>query len=37
VAYVRYLIKQGYIGEVLSTSLIGSGLGWGPTVEPFNA
>src|SRR5213594_2142964 len=37
VAYVRDLIKQGYIGEVLSTSLIGSGMGWGSTVEPFNA
>jgi predicted dehydrogenase len=37
VAYVRDLIKQGYVGEVLSTSLIGSGYGWGPTVEPFNA
>src|SRR5205823_2737609 len=37
VAYVRDLIKQGYVGEVLSTSLIGSGLGWGATVEPFNA
>src|SRR6266496_3580403 len=37
VAYVRDLIKQGYVGEVLSTSLIGSGMGWGPTVEPFNA
>src|SRR5712691_6782484 len=36
VAYVRDLIKQGYLGEVLSTSLIGSGMGWGPTVEPFN-
>ena len=36
-AYVHDLIKQGYIGEVLSTSLIGSGMGWGPTVEPFNA
>src|SRR6059036_4376919 len=36
VAYVRDLIKQGYVGEVLSTSLIGSGMGWGPTVEPFN-
>src|SRR5438874_4126217 len=28
VAYVRDLIKQGYVGEVLSTSLIGSGMGW---------
>src|SRR5881275_916737 len=37
VAYARDLIKQGYVGEVLSTSLIGSGMGWGPTVEPFNA
>src|SRR5438270_1568593 len=37
VAYVRDLIEQGYVGEVLSTSLIGSGMGWGPTVEPYNA
>ena len=37
VAYVRDLIGQGYVGEVLSTTLVGSGMGWGPTVEPFNA
>src|SRR6266436_4820058 len=37
VAYVRDLIEQGYVGEVLSTSLVGSGMGWGPTVEPYNA
>src|SRR5207244_9178758 len=37
VAYVRDLIKQRYVGEVLSTTLIGSGMGWGPTLEPFNA
>src|SRR5437773_5804823 len=37
VAYVRDLIEQGYVGELLSTTLIGSGMGWGPTVEPFNA
>ena len=36
VAYVRDLIWQGYVGEVLSTTLIGSGMGWGPTVEPYN-
>src|SRR5207253_4487611 len=36
VAYLRDLIKQGYVGEVLSTTLIGSGMGWGPTVEPYN-
>jgi predicted dehydrogenase len=37
VVYVRDLIEQGYVGEVLSTTLIGSGMGWGPTVEPYNA
>src|SRR5207245_8792882 len=37
VAYVRDLIEQGYVGEVLSTTLIGSGMGWGPTVPPFDA
>jgi predicted dehydrogenase len=37
VAYVRDLIGQGYVGEVLSTTLIGSGMGWGPTVAPYNA
>src|SRR6266498_2417389 len=37
VAYVHDLIRQGYVGEVLSTTLIGSAMGWGPTVEPFNA
>src|SRR5206468_1852406 len=37
VAYVHDLIEQGYVGEVLSATLIGSGMGWGPTVEPFNA
>jgi predicted dehydrogenase len=37
VAYVYDLIKQGYVGEVLSTTLIGSGMGWGPTVRGYNA
>src|SRR5256885_12724994 len=37
VAFVRDLIRQGYVGEVLSTTLIGSGMGWGPTVDPYNA
>src|SRR5438094_1045183 len=35
-AYVHDLIKEGYVGEVLSTTLIGSGMGWGPRVEPYN-
>src|SRR5207302_254268 len=37
VAYVHDLIKQGYVGDVLSTTVIGSGMGWGPTEEPFNS
>src|SRR6266700_2733402 len=37
VAYVRDLVEQGYVGEVLSATLVGSGMGWGQTVEPFNA
>jgi predicted dehydrogenase len=37
VAYVRDLIEQGYVGEVLSTTLTGSGMSWGPTIQPFNA
>src|SRR5437773_5930455 len=37
VAYVHDLIEHGYVGEVLSTTLIGSGMGWGPTAESHNA
>lgn len=37
VAYVHDLIKQGYIGDVLSSTLIGSGMGWGSVVEPDKA
>src|SRR2546423_11225708 len=37
VAYLHDLIKQGYVREVLSTTLIRSGMGWGPTGEPYNA
>jgi predicted dehydrogenase len=33
VAYVRDLIEQGYVGDVLSTTLVGSGMGWGGTVR----
>ena len=36
-AYVRDLIRDGYIGEVLSTTLIGSGMTWGAMVEAPNA
>lgn len=35
--YVSDLIKGGYVGEVLSTSLLGSGINWGEAMnEQFN-
>ena len=34
IQYLRQLIIEGYVGHVLSTSLIGSGMILGPTVEP---
>src|SRR3989454_4413126 len=37
VLYVHDLLPQGDVGEGLSTTLLGSGMGWGPTVEPYNA
>ncbi len=33
VEYLRQLIADGYVGEVLSTTLIGSGNSWGPTTD----
>lgn len=35
--YVRDLIQQGYIGELRSTTLIGSGMNWGPVMDQANA
>jgi predicted dehydrogenase len=32
--YLRDLVAQGYVGEVLSTSMIASGGTWGPTYSP---
>ncbi|GGR91859.1 oxidoreductase [Streptomyces aureoverticillatus] len=34
VRHVRDLVAEGFVGEVLSTSLIASGRRWGPTFEP---
>jgi predicted dehydrogenase len=34
VRYVRDLIADGYVGEVLSSSIIASGLGWGADFAP---
>jgi predicted dehydrogenase len=36
-AYVRDLIAEGYVGRVLSTTLIGSGLNWGGVIDQPNA
>ncbi|MEV7681334.1 Gfo/Idh/MocA family oxidoreductase [Streptomyces sp. NPDC088341] len=33
-AYARDLVADGYVGEVLSTTVVGSGGAWGPTVGP---
>ena len=35
--YLRQLIAEGFVGEVLSSTLIGSGMAWGATVERRNA
>lgn len=37
VNYVRELVAQGYVGEVLSTTLIGTGMNWGPFMDAPNA
>jgi predicted dehydrogenase len=37
VAYVKDLVAQGYVGEVLSTSVIGTGLSWGEYIDAPNA
>lgn len=36
IEHVRDLVAGGYIGEVLSTSLIGSGMLWGPVIQTRN-
>ncbi len=33
IRYARALVKQGYVGEVLGTAIVGSGLGWGPVTD----
>jgi predicted dehydrogenase len=37
VRYVRDLVADGYVGTVLSTTMVGSGGTWGAQVEPRNA
>jgi predicted dehydrogenase len=33
IRHARYLIADGYVGEVFATTLVGSGIGWGPTTD----
>lgn len=37
VLYLRQLLLEGYVGEVLSTTLVGNGGVWGPVIQTFNA
>jgi predicted dehydrogenase len=37
VEYLRQLVADGFVGEVLSTTLIGSGGAWGPEIDQANA
>lgn len=34
IAHLRKLVRQGYVGRVLATNLVGSGQAWGPTTDP---
>jgi predicted dehydrogenase len=35
--YVRDLVADGYVGTVLSSTLVGSGMNWGPFIDQPNA
>lgn len=37
VRQVQQLVAEGYVGRVLSTTLVGSGLVWGPMIDQANA
>ena len=36
VRFLRHLVADGYVGDVLSTTITGSGYGWGAEVDPRN-
>jgi predicted dehydrogenase len=36
-AYIRHLVAQGYVGEVLSSSVVASGFGWGAVIDEAQA
>ena len=37
VNFVRELVHDGFVGDVLSTTVLASGGGWGPTITPADA
>jgi predicted dehydrogenase len=37
IAYAKDLVAQGFVGEVLSVSLVGTGLAWGEFTDPASA
>jgi predicted dehydrogenase len=37
IRHARNLIAEGFVGEVLSTTLVGSGMNWGAVVDQANA
>jgi predicted dehydrogenase len=37
VVYLRELVRQGYVGEVVSTSILGTGMLWAGAVDEANA
>jgi predicted dehydrogenase len=37
IRYARDLVAQGYLGRVLGTTLVGSGMVWGPTTDRSHA
>lgn len=37
VAYLRRLIAEGYVGDILSTTIVGSGMAWGTQTDAAHA
>jgi len=37
IRYARDLVAQGYVGDVLATTMTGSGIGWGPVTDRAHA
>lgn len=37
IRHARDLVAQGYVGDVLATTMVGSGIGWGPITDQAHA